>query len=145
MAHVESDDVRNVLLNDMPVYDAGEPFKAEEERYERLFELRDEVLSALEVARAGKLIGKSLEAKVIITADSEYEFLASFTEAELSDVFIVSATELVKGDVSGEGKLSVEVQVAEGEKCARCWKHSVDATPVDGEHLCPRCKRIVLG
>ncbi|MBR2473991.1 MAG: isoleucine--tRNA ligase [Clostridia bacterium] len=144
MAHLESDDVRNVLLNDMPEYDESEPFKAEEERYEKLFELRDSVLSALEVARAQKLIGKSLEAKVVITADGEtYGFLNGFTQDELSDVFIVSGTELVKGEVAEGEAISVEVSEAEGEKCARCWKHSSDAFEVDGEYVCPRCKRIL--
>lgn len=144
MSHVPSHDVRNVLLNDMPTYDESEPFAAEEARYEKLFELRDSVLSALEVARAQKLIGKSLEAKVSITADAQiYDFLSSFDTDELSDVFIVSGTELVKGEVAEGEAVRVEVARADGEKCARCWKHSVDAIPVDGEHICPRCKRIL--
>ena len=144
MSHVPSHDVRNVLLNDMPTYDESEPFAAEEARYEKLFELRDSVLSALEVARAQKLIGKSLEAKVSITADAQtYDFLNSFDTDELSDVFIVSGTELVKGAVAEGEAVRVEVARADGEKCARCWKHSVDAIPVDGEHICPRCKRIL--
>ena len=144
MAHLESDDVRNVLLNDMPEYDATEPYAKEEARYEKLFELRDAVLSALEGARAQKLIGKSLEAKVVITAEGEtYEFLNGFNADELSDVFIVSGTELVNGAVAEGEAISVEVSEADGEKCARCWKHSVDAFEVDGEYVCPRCKRIL--
>ena len=119
-------------------------FAAEEERYEKLFEMRDSVLSALEVARAQKLIGKSLEAKVVITADgADFDFLASFTADELSDVFIVSGTELVKGAVAEGEVISVEVAEADGEKCARCWKHSAEAYEVDGEYLCPRCKEIL--
>ena len=144
MAHVESDDVRNVLLNDMPEIREDGYFAAEEERYEKLFELRDSVLSALEVARAQKLIGKSLEAKVVITADgADFDFLSSFTADELSDVFIVSGTELVKGAVAEGEVISVEVAEADGEKCARCWKHSAEAYEVDGEYLCPRCKEIL--
>ena len=144
MAHVEGDDVRNVLLNDMPMYDEGEPFANEEAKYEKLFELRDTVLFALEGARASKLIGKSLEAKVVITADGEtYDFLAGFDADELSDVFIVSGTELVKGAAQGDEKISVQVAKADGNKCARCWKHSTEAIEVDGEYICPRCKAIL--
>ncbi len=144
MAHVKGDDVRNVLLNDMPMYDESEPYAAEEARYEKLFELRDTVLFALEGARAAKLIGKSLEAKVVITADGEtYDFLSSFDKDELSDVFIVSGTELVQGAVAEGEQIAVEVAKADGSKCARCWKHSVDAIPVDGEHICPRCGKIL--
>jgi isoleucyl-tRNA synthetase len=144
MAHVEGEDVRNVLLNDMPKYDASEPFAAEEARYEKLFALRDTVLFALEGARASKLIGKSLEAKVVITADgSTYDFLDTFDRDELSDVFIVSGTELVKGAVADGQEISVEVAKADGNKCARCWKHSTDASEVDGEYICPRCGKIL--
>ena len=144
MPHVKTDDVRNVVLNLMPEYDASEPFAKEEEKYERLFELRDTALSALEVARAGKLIGKSLEAKVTVTADGEtYDFLSSFDSDELSDVFIVSKTVLVKGTPENGEAISVKVEKADGEKCARCWKHSEDAIAVDGEFVCPRCKRIL--
>jgi isoleucyl-tRNA synthetase len=144
MAHVQGDDVRNVLLNDMPMYDAAEPFAAEEAKYEKLFELRDTVLFALEGARASKLIGKSLEAKVVITADGEtYDFLDGFDRDELSDVFIVSGTELVKGATQGDEKISVQVAKADGNKCARCWKHSTEAIEVDGEYICPRCKAIL--
>jgi isoleucyl-tRNA synthetase len=144
MAHVEGEDVRNVLLNDMPMYDASEPFAKEEARYEKLFALRDTVLFALEGARASKLIGKSLEAKVVITANkSTYDFLNSFDKDELSDVFIVSGTALVEGAVADGQEISVEVAKADGNKCARCWKHSVDAVEVDGEYICPRCGKIL--
>ena len=144
MAHTESDDVRNVLLNDMPEYDQSEPYAEQEARYEKLFALRDAVLFALEGARAQKLIGKSLEAKVVITADGEnYDFLASFDADELSDVFIVSGTELVKGEVAEGEQISVSVAAADGEKCARCWKHSTKAVAVDDEFICPRCKQIL--
>ncbi len=144
MPHVKSDDVRNVVLNQMPEYDESEPFKAEEEKYEKLFELRDTALFALEAARADKLIGKSLEAKVTLTADGEtYDFLKGFDTEELSDVFIVSETALVKGTPENGEAMNVKVDRASGEKCARCWKHSSDATELCGEFVCPRCRRIL--
>ena len=144
MPHVKTDDVRNVVLNLMPEYDASEPFAKEEEKYERLFGLRDIALSALEVARTEKLIGKSLEAKVTITADgADYDFLSSFNRDELNDVFIVSGTELVKGTPENGQTISVKVAKADGEKCARCWKHSAEAVEVEGEYVCPRCKKIL--
>ena len=144
MPHVKTDDVRNVVLNLMPEYDASEPFEKEEEKYNKLFDLRDVALSALEVARSEKLIGKSLEAKVTLTADGEtYDFLSTFDSEELSDVFIVSKTVLVKGATENGELLSVKVEKADGEKCTRCWKHSEEATEIDGEFICPRCKRIL--
>ncbi len=141
MPHTVSDNTQNVILNDMPECISDPELDIAYERYERLFELRDKVLAALENARAAKLIGKSLEAKVTLTASAElYDFLDSFTENELSDVFIVSQTKLVKG----EGELTAEVAQADGEKCVRCWKHSPDSiTTSEGDRLCPRCKGIL--
>ncbi len=141
MPHLSSDDKRSVLLSDMPVYDEREPFAEAERKYNALFELRDTVLSALESARTSGMIGKSLEAKVVLTAGGEqYDFLSSFGTEELSDVFIVSQTELIRDNVP---ELTVEVFPADGEKCARCWKHSEGSVDVDGEHICPRCKKIL--
>ncbi len=142
MPHLSTDDVRNVLLNDMPEYDESEAFSDIEAKYDSLFAMRDEVLSALEVARASKIIGKSLEAKVEYTVNKDtYKWLSEFGEDVLSDIFIVSQTKLVDGgDITQN---NVKVMPADGEKCARCWKHSEGAIEVDGEHICPRCKRIL--
>jgi isoleucyl-tRNA synthetase len=142
MPHLSTDDVRNVLLNDMPEYDEGERFAEVEAKYDALFAMRDEVLSALEVARASKVIGKSLEAKVEYSVHKDaYKWLSELGEDVLSDIFIVSQTKLVNGGDKLES--DVKVMPADGEKCARCWKHSVDAIEVDGEHICPRCKKIL--
>ena len=144
MPHRSTDDKRHVVLNDMPEYDAAEPFKAEMDRYDRLFEMRDTVLFALETARNDKLIGKSLEAKVTVNCkdDDTLGFLASFGD-ELDDIFIVSAVSLAKGECADGEVISASVDRADGEKCARCWKHSVSAIALDGEFVCPRCKAIL--
>src|SRR5262249_55770644 len=58
--------------------------------WERLFAIRDEVLKALEEARNAKQIGSSLEAKVVLTVDSETtRFLLDYYP-ELRYIFIVS-------------------------------------------------------
>ncbi len=144
MPHRSADDKRHVILNAMPEYDAAEPFKAEMDRYDRLFELRDTVLFALETARNDKLIGKSLEAKVTVNCkdDDTLGFLASFGE-ELADIFIVSSVALAKGATAEGEVISATVARADGEKCARCWKHSVSAIALDDEFVCPRCKAIL--
>ena len=90
-------------------------------RYERLFEIRGPVMKALEDARAARLIGAGLEAKVTITADAETRaFLESFGES-LRFTFIVSRVELRDGR-----ELEVKVEVADGEKCERCWHYTTD-------------------
>ncbi|MBR6513542.1 MAG: isoleucine--tRNA ligase [Clostridia bacterium] len=141
MAHAEGDDVRSALLNDMPVYEEKYAFADVEEQWNKLFTMRDDVMKALEEARAAKLIGKSLEAKITIAANSEQlEVLKSFGD-ELKTVFIVSQVELSEGE--GD-ELKVEVAVADGEKCDRCWMHSTDGVKTEDGYLCKRCS-VILG
>jgi len=103
--------------------------------WERIFSIRDEVLKRLEDARNAKEIGSSLEAKVILTADSETtRFLLPFYE-DLRYIFIVSQVEVHEGDAT-----VVEIQKADGAKCERCWNYS----PRVGESekyptVCERC------
>ena len=109
-------------------------------------------MKALEVARADKLIGKSLEARITVFTEDEdaYATLSAFDREELRTIFIVSDCVLCNGTAcSGAFReenslLAVLVEQAEGVKCDRCWMVSKE-TSADGEgHLCPRC-RSVLG
>jgi isoleucyl-tRNA synthetase len=87
--------------------------------WERIFEVRDEVLKSLEESRNEKLIGSGLEAKVVLTADGNtFKFLQKYA-GQLRYIFIVSQVELVPGDALG-----VEVKKADGQKCERCWNYS---------------------
>ena len=141
--HGKGDDVRSVMLNDVPAPDPALSFPELEAHWNRLFDLRDEVMRALETARADKLIGKSLEARIRITVSDPdaYAVLDSFRSV-LNAVFIVSETELVQGNEGG-ATISVEVSVAEGEKCDRCWRVTRDAVRTEDACLCARCRAIV--
>jgi isoleucyl-tRNA synthetase len=87
-------------------------------KWNAVMPVRDDVLKALDVARQNKLIGKSLEAKVIVTAP---EFLYPLLEqSDLPGIFIVSQVELQSGDYR------IEIQRADGAKCERCWKYTLD-------------------
>ena len=136
MSHTESDDARNVMLNDMPEYMDELNFADIEARYEKLFELRDGIMKSLEEARAEKIIGKSLDAKLTITvSDPEtLSLLTSFSKEELETVFIVSGVSVC------EGNDSVKVDAADGCKCVRCWKYSDNGIDTEGGFLCIRCK-----
>ena len=86
-----------------------------------LFAIRDEVLRALEVARIGKEIGSSLEAKVTLQVSGKtLELLRQYAD-DLRYIFIVSQVELVD---STESDISISVSKAEGQKCERCWNYS---------------------
>jgi isoleucyl-tRNA synthetase len=99
-----------------------------------LFEIRDEVLRALEEARVAKQIGSSLEAKVTISAFRETLSLLRKYEKDLRYIFIVSQVEVL------EGEPGITVSRAEGEKCERCWNYSTHVGEFEAyPTVCERC------
>jgi isoleucyl-tRNA synthetase len=142
MPHRKEDDPRNVLLNEM---NNPFPFYALEadamERWNKVIKLRDVVNQALETARSEKKIGKSLEAKIVLTVPADETALDGMGVDALADILIVSQAELQK---SGMNVLKVDVEPAAGQKCERCWK----VLPTVGSDagyptLCPRCAKVV--
>ena len=103
--------------------------------WERIFSIRDEVLKALEEARGAKVIGSSLEAKIILTVDKDTTyFLLNYFE-DLRYIFIVSQVE-----VHEEDKFNVEIQRADGAKCERCWNYSTRVGEFEKyPTVCERC------
>ena len=149
MPHLDSDKKESVFLNDMPTSDEFK-FDGETEAWDKLFDLRDGVMKALEIARANKLIGKSLEAKVTVyTEDAETLETLDALKDQLATVFIVSDAEVVNGTnpdaYCEEGdKLAVLVSAAEGRKCDRCWTVAKEGDETeDGGFICERCKKIL--
>lgn len=106
----------------------------------RLFEIREEVYKALEVARAEKVIGKALEATVRLHVSAEDQtLLKTMIGDALAQWFIVSQVEFV--DESLELVKTCEIQVVrhEGHSCPRCWNI---VSELEGE-VCPRCAKVV--
>ncbi len=91
------------------------------EDWDRLMQVRDTVLKSLETARNEKLIGAPLEACVRLSADGDLYPLLEQYARELPALFIVSQVALGRADT-----LSVQVERAEGRKCERCWKYTID-------------------
>ena len=114
-------------------------------RWDRLFEVREEVLKALEISRTAGLIGNSLEAEVVLEAGDD---LRPFLEAHtgvLPALFIVSQAgpgpvpEPTLDSVRFPG-LRIAIRRATGTKCERCWNVRTDVgadTALPG--LCGRC------
>ncbi len=147
MPHRESDDARNILLNQMPEnFDAYALSDTAMAKWDTVMKLRQDVNGVLELARADKRIGKALEAHVSL--DSQDEALKAACEGlNLAEIFIVSSCDWEKaedGATVGNGanlpSLTIGVTEARGEKCPRCWMHSVDA---DENGLCKRCASVV--
>ncbi|MGH9970656.1 MAG: isoleucine--tRNA ligase [Pyrinomonadaceae bacterium] len=91
--------------------------------WERIFEIREDVLRELEEARIAKQIGSSLEARVEISASGDtYDLLENYHD-DLRYIFIVSQVDLLASE-QGAGGVVIRVQRALGEKCERCWNYS---------------------
>jgi isoleucyl-tRNA synthetase len=147
MPHSSNDDPESVLFNEIPKSGMFEQDEEFIEKWNRIHELRDDVKKALELARADKIIGSSLDAKVTLHCDEEsLNFVRSVLEI-LPSVFIVSQLNIIEG---GEGKfsgelkgVSITVVHADGGKCARCWTYSESVGKSHHGDLCERCAEIV--
>ncbi|MCG7338708.1 isoleucine--tRNA ligase [Staphylococcus sp. ACRSN] len=117
------------------------------EKWNTFMKLRDDVNRALEVARSEKIIGKSLEAKVIIASNDNFDaksFLQQFDD--LQQLFITSQAEIVDSVENGTSYQygDIRIEHAHGEKCERCWNYSEELGSVgELDHLCPRCQEVV--
>jgi isoleucyl-tRNA synthetase len=110
------------------------------QRWERLLVLRSTIQAELETQRRDKVIGSSLEAKVVIKAGRErYRFLKPY-ERDLPGLLIVSQVELEEAPQLDQEVTVVVVLKAEGQKCARCWNYRASVGTV-AEHptICDRC------
>ncbi|MFD6439586.1 isoleucine--tRNA ligase [Peribacillus sp. NPDC060186] len=124
--------------------------EAIEEKWTAFMNVRDNVLKALEEARNQKVIGKSLNAKVMVYVNKETKNLLDSIEESFEQLFIVSEFEIA-GDVASAPveavkleDIAILVTKAEGETCERCWNVSKEVGQVE-EHptLCPRCATVV--
>ena len=91
--------------------------------WDNLMLVRDQVLKVLEVAREEKKIGKSLEAKVVLTAGSDLHPLLAQYGVRSSGVVHCLPSTIGAGNENG---VSVEVQPADGVRCERRWKYTLD-------------------
>ena len=120
------------------------------EKWRKLRNLRRVVTGALELERAGKRIGSSLEAApVIYVADADLFGIAA--DADLAELCITSDAMLIEGEgpesafrLDDVASVAVEPRLAQGRKCARSWKISPavggdpqypDVTPRDAQAL----------
>lgn len=133
------DNEESVHLTDFPEVNLIED-KELEAKWDKLLEVRDDVLKALEESRNEKVIGKSLEAAVeIYSKDAEVVEMLNSVD-NLHQLFIVSKVVVTENSGKEYDLTSVAVTKAEGVRCERCW-NIVES--VDENSLCPRCKAIL--
>jgi isoleucyl-tRNA synthetase len=133
----------SVHLEDYPTIPASWRDEALGEKWAALRDLRRVVTGALELARADKKIGSSLQAHVRLFVDRTDVFAG----IDLAELCITSSGEVstlappagafTLPDVPGAAAV---VELATGEKCLRCWKVLPEVGTVPAHAgLCRRC------
>jgi isoleucyl-tRNA synthetase len=106
------------------------------ETYGVVLQVREVTTKALEDARTAGQVGKSQEARLVVSGPADVrEVLAARGDAALAETFIVS--EVVVADDAAE--VSVAVDRASGEKCPRCWNWR----DLGDDGLCDRCSAVI--
>ncbi|MEM9136324.1 MAG: isoleucine--tRNA ligase [Cyanobacteria bacterium P01_F01_bin.42] len=130
------------------------------EKWHQVRQVRQDVNKVLDNARNERLIGASLESKVLLYVSDPMlkQNLASFKDEALNEVdelryfFLASEVELVDNEAAIanlEFKAETEsghigVTKARGEKCDRCWNYYDDVGSFPAHpQLCERCVRII--
>jgi isoleucyl-tRNA synthetase len=97
-------------------------------KWQTIRDVRRVVTGALELERAAKRIGSSLEASPVIYV-SDRKLLATLLDVDLAEVCITSSYEVQEGDgpdgafrLDNVPGVAVVVEKAQGIKCARSWK-----------------------
>jgi len=98
------------------------------EKWRKVRLVRRVVTGALEIERAHKRIGSSLEAAPVVYV-SDLDLFAALVDVDLAEISITSAATIIEGagppdafrldEVAG---VAVDVRLAQGKKCARSWK-----------------------
>ncbi|MCH5184552.1 MAG: isoleucine--tRNA ligase [Oscillospiraceae bacterium] len=143
MPHIAGEDKTSVSFAQMPVPDEKYADNALEEKWNKIIDVRNDVLKALEFARNEKKIGKSLDAAVSVYADGELKDFLKSIEPELAEIFITSHANVADSadECTFDGELvKVGVAQAPGQKCERCWIYSDTVGTIEGyEKICSDC------
>jgi isoleucyl-tRNA synthetase len=123
------------------------------EEWNKILQVRNTALSYLEEKRQSKVIGKALEADVVVHAKGALFALLRKYEPHLKEVFNVSSVKVTEdfgiqisktGEpvlVSFSGDSQCDVRAAAGHKCARCWNFMPEVSNYGiWENVCTRCQ-----
>lgn len=141
LPHCAADNSESIFLNQMPEKSGIEFSDEFVAKWELIYSTREAVNKVLEEKRNEKVIGKSLEANIVIhCGDDMFEKYSSLSD-HLAEILIVSGVSVVKDK---DGETEFEVVKATGDKCERCWAYS-ETVGKDSEHptLCSRCASVV--
>jgi len=111
------------------------PVSIDNAAWDAFFAMREQVNTAMDVAKKDKVIGSSIAAKVQIP-NLDLDFAAALGETYEQLLIVAKA----------EAGSSLTITAADGIKCPRCWNVSApkDASHEAHNELCPRCFDVVV-
>jgi isoleucyl-tRNA synthetase len=127
-------DEGSVHLLEWPEIDAGWRDDALAAKWGMIRATRENVTESIEPLRREKVIGSSLEAKVLYP-DTQIDLLDTDL-AELAEIYIVS-------EVAQASSETIEVTKSDYAKCGRCWRLLPEVAEDGG--LCARCEGVLNG
>ncbi|MFM9842110.1 MAG: isoleucine--tRNA ligase [Dongiaceae bacterium] len=117
-------------------------------KWSKVRDLRRVVTGALELERANKRIGASLQAHPKIFANGAY--IDALAGIDLAEISITSAATLQPGAAPAAAftladvpDVGVVVELADGDKCERCWRVLPDVGDHGHDGVCGRCAEVL--
>ena len=114
-------------------------------KWEKVKDIRKVITGALEVKRADKTIGSSLESHVDIYLSKEINSIIE--NIDMAEIAITSSATIMAGDNHSSGfslddikDVVVDVKKAKGAKCKRCWKFDSE---INSSDICKRCSVVI--
>ncbi len=137
--------VQSVHLLSYPIVPTEWRDEALGKKWESLRDVRRVVTGAMEIARAEKKIGSSLQAAATVFIGPAHTALLD--GVDLAELCIASTVTLCEKTAPADAfilpdapAVGVTIAQAKGEKCERCWQVRDD---VNVDALCPRCAAVV--
>ena len=135
----------SVHLEDFPETPAAWRDEALAAKWDGIRAARRVVTGALEVQRTAKVIGASLEAAPVVHVE-DAGLLAALKSVNFADLCITSDISLTGDPAPAEAfrlpevpGVAVVFEMADGEKCQRCWQILPDVGSHKHAHTCKRC------
>ena len=120
----------------LPWPERKEPDEKLLSRWEKFLGIRKKILKALEEARINKIIGSSMQAKVILAVsdDETIKFVGSFPG--ITNILLIAELKTEKKE-----KFGIKVERTEYQKCKRCWVyHQSVGKNREYPDLCEKCR-----
>ena len=104
-------------------------------KWNRLMEYRTIFLKEIEIKRSEKIIGSSLEAKILVSCPVSHNEFLKENLVNLQKVLMVAELDL--SDLQND-EVRCDVKKTKAPKCVRCWNYSFQRGP-DDKNICLKC------